>query len=313
MSNFIVESLDASLIGESAALFTSCLWSVSSIFFTSAGRRIGSFNVNAYRIVLAVGLLVGAHVIVLGTVLPAATSAQWFWMGVSGVIGLGIGDCGLFAAYVTLGPKHTTLIMALSPVFASVGAYMMLGETLSALSIVGMAITLTGIVTALLGRKGTSENGLTTGRQTIWGLFFALVGATGQGIGLVLSKKGMYLNTNVLMNPVSAALIRVIFGTLFLWTFAVFSGKLPNLQKAAKDTQGMKFAAAGAVVGPFAGMTLSMVAVAYTETGIAQTLMSLMPVIIIPLVWLLYREKTSARGLIGAAMAVTGIAILFLI
>jgi drug/metabolite transporter (DMT)-like permease len=60
-------------------------------------------------------------------------------------------------------------------------------------------------------------------------------------------------------------------------------------------------------------MTLSMVAVAYTETGIAQTLMSLMPVIIIPLVWIFYREKTSIRGLIGAAMAVIGVAILFLI
>lgn len=305
--------MGASLIGESAALFTSLLWTVGSIFFTSAGRRIGSFNVNAYRIVLAVGLLAGAHAIILGTVLPLATSAQWFWMGVSGIVGLGIGDCGLFAAFVTLGPKHTTLIMALSPVFASIGAYLMLGETLSPLSAVGMAITLTGIVTALLGRKDASEHGLTTRRQTTWGLLFALVGATGQGIGIVLSKKGMYINADVLMNPVSAALIRVIFGTLFLWTLALFSGKLPNLQKAAKDRQGMKFAAAGAVVGPFAGMTLSMVAVAYTETGIAQTLMSLMPVIIIPLVWILYREKTSIRGLIGAAMAVTGTAILFLI
>jgi len=308
-----VESLDATLVGESAALFTSCLWSVGSILFTSAGRRIGSFNVNAYRIALAVGLLAGAHAVILGTVLPAATSRQWFWMGLSGIIGLGIGDCGLFAAYVTLGPKHTTLIMALSPVFASIGAYAMLGEILPPLSIVGMAITLAGITTALMGRKGTSENGLATRRQTLWGLFFALVGATGQGVGIVLSKKGMYLNASVLMNPVSAALIRVIFGTLFLWTLAAFSGKLPNLQKAAKDRQGMKFAAAGAVVGPFAGMTLSMVAVAYTETGIAQTLMSLMPVIIIPLVWIFYREKTSIRGLIGAAMAVIGVAILFLI
>lgn len=304
-------SLDTKLLGESAALLTSCLWTVGSIFFTSAGRRIGSFSVNAYRIMLSVGLLAGAHAILLGTMLPAATSTQWFWMGISGIIGLGIGDCGLFAAFVTIGPKHSTLIMALSPVFASVGAYMMLGETLSPLSAIGMAITLTGIVTALLGRKGTSENSLTTRRQTIWGLFFALVGATGQGIGIAFSKKGMYVNTNVPMNPLSAALIRVMFGTLFIWILALISRKLPDLEKAAKDKQGIKYAAAGAIVGPFAGMTLSMVAVAYTEAGIAQTLMSLMPVIIIPLVWIIYREKTSIRGILGAIMAVTGVAILF--
>jgi drug/metabolite transporter (DMT)-like permease len=305
--------LDTNVLGESAALFTSCLWTVSSLFFTSAGRRLGSFSVNAYRILLAVGLLATAHAIVLGTVLPAATSSQWFWMGVSGIIGLGIGDCGLFAAYVTIGPKHATLIMALAPVFASIGAYLMLGETLSPLSTIGMAITLTGIVTVLLERKNTLEDRLTVRRQTIWGLFSGLVGAAGQGIGIVLSKKGMYLNASVPMNPLSAALIRVTLGTLFLWTLALFSGRLPDLQKAVRDKQGIKYAAVGAVIGPFAGMTLSMVAVAYTKAGIAQTLMSLMPVIIIPVVWIVYREKTSILGMLGAAIAVIGVAILFLI
>lgn len=305
--------LDANLLGQSAALFTSFLWTVGSILFTSASRRIGSFSVNAYRIVLAVGLLAVAHVVLLGTVLPAASSAQWFWMGISGIVGLGIGDSGLFAAFVTIGPKHTTLIMALSPIFASFGAYLMLGESLSLVSAIGMAITLTGIVVALLGRKEASEDRFTARRQTLLGLFFALVGALGQGIGIVLSKKGMYFDTSVPLNPLSAALIRVILGTMFLWTLALFGGRLTDLQKAVKDRQGLKYAAAGAVVGPFAGMTLSMVAVAYTEAGIAQTLMSLMPVIIIPLVWIIYREKTSISGTLGAAMAVAGVAILFLI
>lgn len=301
------------MLGESAALLTSGLWAVSSIFFTSSGRRIGSFSVNAYRIVLAVGLLASAHVILLGTLLPIATSAQWLWMGISGIIGLGIGDFGLFAAYVMIGPRRTTLIMALSPVFASVAAYLMLGETLPPASIIGITITLAGIAVVLLERKGSSEARFASGKRLSWGLVFALVGATGQGIGVVLSKKGMYLDTSIPMNPLSAAFIRVILGTLFIWTLAVFSRKLPDLQKAAKDRQGIRFAAAGAILGPFVGMTLSMVAVAYTEAGIAQTLMSLMPVIIIPLVWIIYREKTSIRGILGAAMAVIGVAILFLI
>jgi drug/metabolite transporter (DMT)-like permease len=294
-------------------MLTSCLWTVSSIFFTSAGKRIGSFSVNAYRIMLAVGLLAVAHIVLLGTLLPAATTAQWFWMGISGIIGLGIGDCGLFAAYVAIGPKRATLIMALSPVFASTSAYLMLGETLPPLTMMGMTITLAGIAIVLLERKGTSVDQLASRRKTALGLLFALIGATGQGIGVVLSKKGMYLNTDVPMNPFSAALIRVILGTMFLWTLAFFSRKLPNLQKAARDKQGMKYAAAGAIIGPFAGMTLSMVAIAYAEAGVAQTLMSLMPVIIIPLVWIIYKEKTSIPGILGAIMAVIGVAILFLV
>jgi drug/metabolite transporter (DMT)-like permease len=74
----------------------------------------------------------------------------------------------------------------------------------------------------------------------------------------------------------------------------------------------MKYTAAGAFIGPFVGMTLSMVAVAYTQAGIAQTLMSLMPVMIIPLVWVVYKEKTNWRGILGAVIAVIGVALLFL-
>jgi len=66
------------------------------------------------------------------------------------------------------------------------------------------------------------------------------------------------------------------------------------------------------LIGPFAGMTLSMVAVAYAQTGIAQTLMSLMPVMIIPVIWIIYKERTNWRGILGASIAVIGVAILFL-
>jgi drug/metabolite transporter (DMT)-like permease len=299
-------------MGESAAILTSCLWTGSSILFTSAGRKIGFFSLNAYRSAIAVGLLGCAHVILLGSILPAASSGQWFWMALSGVVGLGVGDFGLFAAYVLIGPRRSVLVMASSPIFASVGAYFMLSETFSSLSIFGIAITLAGIVVVLLEKEEKPELKIDLGRRKTWGVFSALIAAMGQGFGVVLSKKGMYLGVSVAMNPLSAALIRMALATLFVWACAPFLGKLPELYKAVKDGEGMKLAAGGALIGPFAGMTLSMVAVAYALAGVAQTLMSLAPVIIIPVVWVIYRERTNWRGIFGAVVAVVGVAILFL-
>jgi len=299
-------------MGESAAILTSCLWTGSSILFTSAGRRIGFFSLNAYRSAMAVGLLGCAHVILLGSILPAASNAQWFWMGLSGVVGLGIGDFGLFAAYVLIGPRRSVLVMASSPIFASVGAFLMLGETFPPLVVLGIAVTLTGIIVVLLEREEEPEEKVEVGKRKNWGVFSAVIAAMGQGFGVVLSKKGMYLGVSVAMNPLSAAFMRMTLATLFLWTCALLLGKLPELHKTVKDKGGMKYTAAGALTGPFVGMTLSMVAVAYTEAGIAQTLMSLMPVIIIPLLWVIYRERTNWRGIFGAVVAVIGVAILFL-
>jgi drug/metabolite transporter (DMT)-like permease len=94
--------------------------------------------------------------------------------------------------------------------------------------------------------------------------------------------------------------------------FAFVTGKSSKLRQALKDQKAIKNTVAGAVVGPFLGVTLSMVAVTYTQAGIAQTLMSLMPVLIIPIVWVLYKQRTSWRGILGAVVAVIGVAILLI-
>ena len=308
-----VSDLDPNTIGETAAVATSCLWTITSLFFTTAGKRIGSLSVNAYRTIMAVGFLLLAHVILLGTIFPMATNGQWFWMGISGIVGLGIGDLAYFGALVTIGPRRSLLLMALSPIFASMGAYLMLREIIPALGIVGIAITLGGVVVVIMEEEERSGEEPVSKKLRGYGVILGLIGAIGQGIGLVLSKKGIYLDPEMTLNPVSATLMRMVLGALFVWTVAAVAKKLPELRKAIRSKEGISHTAAGAFIGPFIGVTLSMVAVTYTNAGIAQTLMSLMPVLIIPVVWIRYKQRTSLRGILGAAIAVIGVSILFLI
>jgi len=187
----------------------------------------------------------------------------------------------------------------------------MLGELISMMTTVGITLTLSGVAVVLL-EKEYAEGDPISKRLKTWGVFLALVGAVGQGFGLVFAKEGMYLNPNMVINPLSATLMRMMLGALFVWMCAPFAGKLLDLRRALKSKEGIRNTAVGASVGPFMGVTFSMVAVAYTEAGIAQTLMSLMPVIIIPVVWVLHRQRTSWRGIFGAVVAVIGVAILFL-
>ena len=308
----MVSELDLSLLGEIAAVSTSCLWTISSLLFTSAGRKIGPLSLNAYRTLVAVGFLVVAHAILFRAILPMASSAQWFWMGASGVVGLGIGDSALFAAYVTIGPRRSLLVFASAPIFASIGAYLMLGEIIPTLAIVGIALTLVGIVIVLLERGHSGET-LLSRKLESYGVFFALIGAVGQGVGLVLAKKGIDLYPEMSLDPLSATLMRMILGAISLWAVLLVVGRLPELRRAFYDSKGMTQTVAAAFLGPFLGVTLSMVAVTYAEAGIAQTLMSLMPVLIIPVVWVLYKQKTSRRGVLGAVIAIIGVSILFIV
>jgi len=85
-----------------------------------------------------------------------------------------------------------------------------------------------------------------------------------------------------------------------------------GIVKTLNDKKAMGATLGGAFFGPFLGVWLSMVAVTYAFAGVASTLMSLMPVMVIPIVWVIYKQRTSWRGFAGAAVAIVGIAVLFL-
>ena len=306
-----MRSLDAELFGESAALLTSFLWTLSSLFFTSASKRISWLGVNAYRTIIAIVLLLVTNLVVLGTVVPQASSGQWFWMGLSGIVGLGIGDSGLFAAYVVIGPRRSLLMMALAPIFAALSAYILLGETIPALGDAGIAVTLVGVVLVILEAEERSGERRISGRQKASGVVFGLIAALGQGVGLALSKKGIDLNPAVALNPLSATLMRLLLGALFIWLLALALGRVPKVLAAVTDVGAMRNTAVASLLGPYLGITFSMVAVTFTEAGVAQTLLSLMPVMIIPVVWILYHQRTSWRGILGTVIALIGVTIIF--
>jgi drug/metabolite transporter (DMT)-like permease len=73
----------------------------------------------------------------------------------------------------------------------------------------------------------------------------------------------------------------------------------------------MGFAAVGAFFGPFLGVTGSLAAVRWTDAGTAATLMSVVPVLLVPASALLLHERVPPRAAAGAALAVAGVAVLF--
>jgi len=319
------------LLGEGAALAASILWTFTSLAFTLASKRVGPLAVNLLRILFAIGLLALAHVIILGTLIPKANDAQWGYLSASGIIGLAIGDLGYFGSLVILRPRRATLLMAVNPIFSSILGYFALGEVLSLVAIAGIAVTLTGVLLVVLEKEektdekdGKADEETDGVKRSKWltsdkkwlGVLFGVIGSLGQGIGLVISKYGMQDAATAgagTLNPLSTSLIRMLAAGLFFLILMVGIGRLGNAGRAFKDRQGMSAIVAGTIIGPFLGVWVSMLAVSNTDAGIAATLMSMMPVFIIPVVYVLYREKTSWRGILGAFVAIAGVAMLLLL
>ena len=105
---------------------------------------------------------------------------------------------------------------------------------------------------------------------------FAFGGAVGQALGLVLSKLGMKD-----YDPFAATQIRIIAGIFGYTLLVTVLSRWGSVAVATKNRHGMILTSVGAFFGPFLGVSFSLVAVKYTEAGIASTIMALVPVFII--------------------------------
>ena len=294
-------------LGEIAALGTSVCWTFTSIFFTLSGRRVGSLIVNQARLLLAVVFLSVTHLLLLGVLLPDQPGLyRWFWLGLSGVIGLVLGDGFLFQAFVLIGPRRSVLLMALVPIISILMGWLFLGETLSATEIVAIGLTVGGI--AWVVSEGEA-NGVQVDRRRYWlGILAGLGGALGQALGLVASKKGMVGG----FSPLSATLMRMMVAAAVIWGFALLRGRAGQSMRALADRQASLAILGGAIAGPFLGVWLSLIAVSLTQVGIAATLMALTPIfLLLPSQWI-FKERISLQSVVGTAVAIVGVAIILL-
>lgn len=292
-------------LGEISAVITAVLWSFTSIFFSKAALKTGSVQLNINRLIIATVLLMA--VILIGGIDYRVTQTQVFSLIISGVIGLVLGDAFLFKAYVLIGPRFAILLMALSPGLSSVLSYFFLGEVLMPFAIAGIILTLTGI--AITG-SGSQQKETSRFQLSFMGILFGFLAALGQAGGLIFAKIAFNISP---INGFVATFIRVCSSAVIMLPVLLLLKKYKNpVVLYTGNRSSLLYTLAGSITGPFLGITFSLIAVANTKVGVAATLMSTMPVLMIPLMWFFYKEKPTLRGVLGTIIAVIGVALLFL-
>lgn len=296
-------------MGEIAALLTAVSWTLSSTFFAIAAQGVGSMVVNRTRLIIATTLLMLTHLALTGQLVPFnAGPERWLWLGLSGIVGLVLGDAFLLQAFVLIGARIAMLIMTIVPVISTLLAWFLLGETLHPNEIGGIGITVTGIVLVILEQSNGAKLPQDR-RRLLLGILCGLGGALGQSLGLILSKKGLEGGFTAL----SGVLMRTMVAMLVMWLVAFLSGQAgATLRQLRANSRSLKAVTAGSVAGPFIGVWLSLVAVQGTYVGIASTLMALTPILLLPLAALVFKEQVSWRAVFGTAASLAGVAMIFL-
>lgn len=295
------------LIGELIALTTVLCWTISVQFFEAASKRIGALAVNIIRIACARTLFSAFLFFRDGQIFPFDFPVHaWIYLALSGIIGFFMGDMFLFNALVGLGPRLTLLILSLSAPTAAVIGWIFLKEIYTSVQWAGMFVTLSGVAMVILEKNGSPPLGKTRRTANLKGVIFGVGAMLGQAIGYILSKKGMMVDDKYL-DAFSATSIRALAAFVCFIFFVSLTRRWHVVAAGIKDKTAVIMTATGTVIGPFVGVSLSLMVLHYLTTGVASTFLSLTPVCIIPFSIYIHKESVSMRAFAGAVVAVAGL------
>jgi len=324
--------------GEFAGLATSALWVVSSLAFAAAGRRMGATRLNLLRSLLAAALLLILQGFLKGNPWPTIGADRTWYLAISGLLGLAIGDQFLFAGYVLVGARTTTLLMTLAPTVAASLSWIVFGQTMSLQAIVGMIITLLGVLWVAAERPHATSS--ITPAQQMKGVWFGAGAALCQGVGMVLASNGLRGD----IDAISAQTVRMSAGAVGIIVIAFIVSRMNQAARNVAQTKNARSSSdisvdaqsltatkiiplhvkradaphskaiiamvIGTFTGPILGVWCSLYALQKLEVGIATTLMSLVPVMILPVTRITEGRWPSTRAILGALIAVAGVAVL---
>ena len=300
--------------GELAAFGTVLCWTLGSQFFEAAGKRSGSLSINLVRLIVAFFLFCLTIAVTRGEIIPTDFPPEaWKWLLLSGLIGFSFGDMCLFTAFVEIGPRVSMLIMTLTAPLTALIGWAFLAEAYSPRQWLGVAVTLVGVSWVILKRNGNgkkSKNSKLWDRDiTLRGVLLATGGAVGQAVGFIFSKVGM-MNGGGYLDPFASTQIRTIGGIIGFTILFFILGWWPKVLQAVRDLPAMGYTAAGAFFGPYLGVSSSLLALHHTTAGVASTIMSLVPITLIPFAIFLHKERVSIHGFLGTFIAISGVLML---
>jgi drug/metabolite transporter (DMT)-like permease len=105
----------------------------------------------------------------------------------------------------------------------------------------------------------------------------------------------------------------MLAAVVVLWVLAGIQGKArETLSSMRERPKVLGWLTVAAFTGPVLGATLSLFALQHTQVGVASTLIALPPVFLLPVSWLVFKEKFDLGAVLGTLVTIVGVALLFL-
>ena len=275
-------------------------------------RAHGPVRANVGRLIVAT-LLLGLFAHTLGN---GFQSASLPWFIASGVIGMGLGDLGVYAALPLLGSRLTVLMtQCLAAPLAAIGEWLWLGTRLTFAEMAWGGLILAGVAIAITPSR---KNPPRVQVRPI-GFLFGFIAACGQGFGALVSRKGVNVAdaageaAHNATFGLTAAYQRILAGLVFVVVWFLVLRLLHRLPTAPERPpagperwRSNGWLIANGLAGPVLGVGCYQWALATTPSGIVLPIAATAPLLSIPIAFWLEHDRPPRRAIVGGILAVGG-------
>lgn len=297
--------------GEIAGLAAAGFWACASLFYSRT--RLTAWQINfGKNLLAAVVLLIHLALVTLpfGRSLFQADLRTTLLLAGSSIFGILIGDTFYFRSLQILGPRRALIVSTASPLFATSVGWLFLNESLTMTSLLGIMMTLGGILIVISERSDVQETPGLFPSTILKGVLCGLAGAVCNAGGATLSHiatHGAESSGSQGCDALEATVIRVCVAAAGSLLSAIVARRLMPTMKAAFEVSALKSYGPAVICGPWLGIWMSQIAYRNTLLAIAITLTCTTPLFAMPLTRILYGHRITLRGLLGAVVALLGV------
>ncbi len=288
------------LVGACASVGCAWTWAVASLVFAAALRETSA---SAAGLGVVKATIAGPLLVVVGLVSGEGWPSVGDQLGalvITSVLGLLVADTAWLMSLARLGVARGVLLIPLVPVTTAIVAWLVLGEQLGPVALVGGALTLVGVVGA--SQRPSVEGG---GAMTVAGVVIGVVYVLSQAASNVLLKS--VLQSAAAMHVAS---LRLLVGIPMLVVLVLCQGGLADVRPLLTRAR-LPMIVVASLIGTMAGMWLGSVGTQRLPVAVATTLAATTPVWALVLLRL-RGETVSVRAMVGAVLAIVGVSLLTL-
>ena len=293
------------MIGYVLAISAAAIWSGVALSATRIVRYFGSYNYNLLRL-LGIIVIFSPYVFLKWEPLYFENSI-FLAIFLSSVIGIIIGDTFLFICLKRLGPRRQALLFSMQIPFTIILAEIFLQSLPSLTELIGCALIFSGILIAIQFNRSIPNDDLENIQGNKYTGLLAGIGlALCQSIGIILMKPALGST-----DPIIVSYLRIIIAAVIMFG-SLFFIKNNRLWEKMKDYKKTIFSIFLGFMGMGVGMTMLIYALKFGNPGVISTLSSTMPIMIIPILWIITKNYAGHLAVIGAALTCLGAGIIFL-